>query len=104
MFNMDASIPVVRFKIWTRCELTASLMRRNADVQESAPDSSSDYCRKDRAIWRLDDRDFVAALSAGGYLQGQRGAVAAVPEPSSLLLLAIGCLPWLMVRRSNGPF
>ena len=35
-------------------------------------------------------QDFVDAFIAGGYLQGQRGAVAAVPEPTSLALLGLG--------------
>jgi hypothetical protein len=34
--------------------------------------------------------DLVRALQAGGYEQGPRGAVAAVPEPSGLLLLSLG--------------
>lgn len=36
--------------------------------------------------------DFVQAFSAGGFEQGPRGAVAAVPEPSSVVLVAIGFL------------
>ena len=45
------------------------------------------------------DQDFVAAFVAGGYLQEPRAAAAAVPEPSSLALLAIGMLSCLGRRR-----
>jgi hypothetical protein len=41
--------------------------------------------------------DFVVAFGDGGYEQGPRAATAAVPEPSSLLLLLVGSLP--LVRR-----
>ena len=36
--------------------------------------------------------DFVAAFTDGGYEMGPRAATAAVPEPSSLALLALGTL------------
>ena len=42
--------------------------------------------------------DFVTALSDGGYEQGPFGAANAVPEPSTLVLLALGSLG-LMYRR-----
>lgn len=41
--------------------------------------------------------DFVTAFTDGGYERGPRAAVAAVPEPSALVLLAIGGL--LIVHR-----
>lgn len=43
--------------------------------------------------------DFVAALQAGGYDQGPRAAVAAVPEPSSLMLIAFGLMALVLGRR-----
>ena len=48
----------------------------------------------------FDSGDFVAAFVDGGYEIGQRpvGAVSAVPEPSSLVLLLCGSL-WLRRRR-----
>jgi hypothetical protein len=39
----------------------------------------------------FDTADFVAALSDGGYELGPQGGVAAVPEPSGLILLMLGC-------------
>ena len=47
----------------------------------------------------FDSSDFVTAFIAGGYEQGQRAAVAAVPEPSSLIGLAIGALALGLLRR-----
>ena len=43
--------------------------------------------------------DLVAALADGGYEAGPRPAVAAVPEPSSCILLALGMLLVLKRRR-----
>ena len=43
--------------------------------------------------------DLVAALQDGGYEAGPRAAVAAVPEPSSCILLALGMLLVLKRRR-----
>ncbi|MCA9171940.1 MAG: PEP-CTERM sorting domain-containing protein [Planctomycetales bacterium] len=45
----------------------------------------------------FDSSDFVAAFSDGGFEAGPRAAVSAVPEPSSLALLATGML--LLARR-----
>ncbi|MCA9172303.1 MAG: PEP-CTERM sorting domain-containing protein, partial [Planctomycetales bacterium] len=53
------------------------------------------------AVWTTGDftgdglfttSDLVAALSDGGYENGPKAAVSAVPEPSSLMLLALGAL------------
>ena len=47
----------------------------------------------------FDSGDFVAAFSAGGYEIGPRAAVAAVPEPSTILLTLLGSLGLLAARR-----
>ena len=45
--------------------------------------------------------DLVSALSDGGYERGPRAAVAAVPEPTGVLLFAIGLLGGLAARRGK---
>jgi hypothetical protein len=45
--------------------------------------------------------DFVFALAGGGYEQGPRAAVAAVPEPASIALLACGLLACAGRRRGR---
>jgi hypothetical protein len=44
--------------------------------------------------------DFVVALSSGGYENGPRAAVNAVPEPTSVVLLALGMLIGVGRRRT----
>lgn len=48
----------------------------------------------------FDEQDFVQAFVAGGYLASPRTAVAAVPEPSGLVLLIIGLVVTQSRRRS----
>jgi hypothetical protein len=48
---------------------------------------------------RFDSQDVIDALADGGYESGPRTDVAAVPEPSALTLLVLGCLPLLRRRR-----
>jgi hypothetical protein len=50
---------------------------------------------------RTNSSDLVAALSDGGYEMGPRGAVAAVPEPSSCALILAGLLSWIVTRRAR---
>jgi hypothetical protein len=47
----------------------------------------------------FDSSDFVTAFATGGFEQGPRAAVASVPEPGSLVMLAIGGLMLLSRRR-----
>ncbi len=51
----------------------------------------------------FDTNDFVAAFVDGGYEIGQRpGAVSAVPEPSSIVLVLLGLASLLSVARRRG--
>jgi hypothetical protein len=43
--------------------------------------------------------DFVGAFQAGGYELGPRPAVASIPEPASMSLLALGVFGGLLLRR-----
>ena len=45
--------------------------------------------------------DFVVAFQDGGYEQGPRTDVAAVPEPSGTLLWVVGLPLWLIARRTR---
>ncbi len=45
--------------------------------------------------------DFVAAFADGGFEQGPRAAVRAVPEPTSVLLIMAGLVPFTVARRRN---
>ncbi len=47
----------------------------------------------------FDSSDFITAFQAGGYDAGPRAAVSAVPEPSSMALLALGSLALLRRRK-----
>ena len=50
---------------------------------------------------KFSSSDLVTAFTDGGYEAGPRAAVAAVPEPSSIVLLMIGSLLMLRVRRKS---
>ena len=49
----------------------------------------------------FDSADFITAFQDGGYEQGPRTDVAAVPEPSGTLLWVIGLSLWLIVCRTR---
>ena len=48
----------------------------------------------------FDSADFVTAFQDGGYEQGPRTNVAAVPEPAAWTLLVMGSVVWLFGRRT----
>ena len=70
--------------------------------------SAGKYETDELAIWsegdwnadkRFDSGDFIVAFQDGGYETGARSAVAAVPEPSSLLMLTLGMLGIGRIRK-----
>ena len=51
--------------------------------------------------FRFNGQDFITAFADGGYLMGRRSSVAAVPEPSSHVLLLCGTLLLVQLRRKT---
>jgi hypothetical protein len=51
------------------------------------------------ASGRFDSADLIAALADGGYEQGPRAAVSAVPEPASFVILVVGMIVIATHRR-----
>ena len=66
------------------------------DVFQSGKFETGELARWSEGDWNADERfdsgDFVVAFQDGGYEMGVRAAVAAVPEPSSWMLLALALL------------
>jgi hypothetical protein len=53
---------------------------------------------------RANSSDLIAALAGGGYEQGPQPAVAAVPEPTSLMIVTTGMFSYLaFTRRRHRP-
>jgi hypothetical protein len=46
--------------------------------------------------------DLITALADGGYEQGSRAAVSAVPEPASFVMLMVGLIGIAIRRRYVG--
>ncbi len=71
-----------------------------AGQYEDAIDDNSTWVTGDWSGDReFDSSDLVSAFRDGGFEQGPRPAVAAVPEPSSLILLAIGIIGALPISK-----
>ena len=49
----------------------------------------------------FDTSDFVAAFDDGGFELGPRTAIASVPEPSTVVLLLIGCISMARIRTTR---
>ena len=110
--NSDAIVDVEDVNVWVKdlfntwigdatldgefnsSDLVAVLSAGKYEVDEAAVWTSGDFNGDGRA----NSSDLVAALADGGYELGPKAAVAAVPEPASVVLLLIGCLG-LMARR-----
>ena len=73
------------------------------DVFATGKYETGELARWSEGDWNADERfdsgDFVAAFKDGGYEMGARAAVAAVPEPSSLLMMLFGMLGIGRIRR-----
>ena len=75
------------------------------EVFQAGKYDTSEVARWSEGDWdgdvRFDSSDFVAAFQDGGYELGSRAAVAAVPEPSGLMLLTLGLLNMIRSRRRS---
>ena len=81
----------------------------NSTATTSCRSSSSASTRRPVGLWAegdwdgngtFDSSDFVVAFTDGGYEQGPRTDMAAVPEPATWTLLVIGLVFWLFGRRT----
>ena len=73
------------------------------DVFGSGKYETGELARWSEGDWNADEQfdssDVIAAFQDGGYETGSRAAVAAVPEPSSLLMLTLGLLSVAHIRK-----
>jgi hypothetical protein len=111
--NSDALVNDQDIGVWIRDLFNSWIGDANLDGEFNSSDlvavlSSGTYEADVNSVWstgdfngdgRTNSGDLVAALSDGGYEVGPRAAVAAVPEPTSSLLLLFGSLLWCVLRR-----
>ena len=113
--NGDKAVNVDDATLWIRGDAYAHSWIGDADVNGEF--NSSDFVQafiagkyesQQAAVWSEGDwdadgffssSDFVAAFVDGGYEKGPRGAVAAVPEPSTIVGLLLGSLLLLLSFR-----
>jgi hypothetical protein len=113
--NGDASVNSVDIEVWINDLRNSWLGDANLDGQFNSSDlvavlASGTYEANVDSVWSTGDfngdgrttsGDLVTALAGGGYEQGPRAAAAAaVPEPSALLLAALGAIALLGRRRT----
>jgi hypothetical protein len=102
--NADAVVDSGDVAVWISDVFNSWLGDANLDGEFNSSDlvavlASGTYEAEMDAVWSTGDfngdgqtnsSDLVAALAGGGYEQGPRPAVAAVPEPSTLVLAILG--------------
>ena len=75
------------------------------DVFQAGKYETEELARWSEGDWSGDERfgsgDLIVAFQDGGYELGMRPAVAAVPEPSGLILLTLGLIGMRCVRRTR---
>jgi hypothetical protein len=113
--NSDALVDATDVGVWVKDLFNSWIGDANLDGEFNSGDlvgvlASGTYEANVDSVWstgdfngdgRTNSGDLVAALADGGYEAGPRAAVAAVPEPSSVALLALGSLlAWWNRRRS----
>jgi hypothetical protein len=112
--NSDAMVNGADIEVWVRDLYNSWMGDANLDGEFNSSDlvavlASGTYEADVDAVWstgdfdgngRTNSGDLVAALADGGYEAGPRAAVSAVPEPQSLVLVALGMLAvWTRHRR-----
>ncbi len=111
--NSDTVVDSVDVGVWVKDLYHSWIGDANLDGEFNSGDlvvvlSSGAYEADVDATWssgdfngdgRTNSGDLVAALSDGGYENGPRAAVAAIPEPASLVLLLLGSLGLSLRRR-----
>ena len=104
--NSDAVVDVDDVNVWVKDLFTSWIGDANLDGEFNSSDLvvcvvGGQIRSGQDAVWssgdfngdgRANSSDLVAALSDGGYELGPRASVAAVPEPSTITLLTLGCL------------
>jgi hypothetical protein len=113
--NADALVNVGDVNVWVKDLFNSWVGDANLDGEFNSGDlvvvlASGTYEADVDSVWttgdfngdgRTNSTDLVAALADGGYELGPRAAVAAVPEPSALLLTLCGLVMILVRRRQS---
>jgi hypothetical protein len=103
----DSLVDIADLNAWVKDLYNSWIGDANLDGEFNSSDlvavlASGTYEADVDAVWSTGDfdgngrttsGDLVAALADGGYEAGPRAAVSAVPEPSSVVLCLLGCLP-----------
>jgi hypothetical protein len=104
--NADTLVNEGDVNVWVKDLFNSWIGDANLDGEFNSTDlvnvlASGTYEADVASVWttgdfngdgRTNSSDLVAALADGGYELGPRGATAAVPEPATLTLLAMGLL------------
>jgi hypothetical protein len=112
--NADALVNEADIGVWVKDLFNSWIGDADLDGEFNSSDlvtvlASGTYEADVDAVWstgdfngdgRTNSSDLVAALADGGYEQGPRAAVAAVPEPSTWMLLA-GALAMISMLRGK---
>ncbi len=113
--NADTAVNVDDVNVWIKDLKNSWVGDADLDGEFNSGDlvtvlSSGTYEIDIEAVWstgdfngdgRSNSSDLVAALSDGGYELGPRAAVAAVPEPSAMVLLLLGSLAFVARGRNR---
>jgi hypothetical protein len=111
--NTDLAVNTADVTMWVKTLFKSWIGDANLNKEFGSADlvdvlASGTYETNVNAVWttgdfdgsgRTNTSDLVAALADGGYERGPATAVSSVPEPSSVLLLLLGCLALVRRRR-----